>query len=76
MRERQVGQQLNLDKSTASRRLKVAAKKGFVTNLETRKGHDGKWRVSDQEVDEATDSLLPSVEEIRAWMSSPRDDQK
>jgi hypothetical protein len=33
----QVGQQLNLDKSTASRRLKVAAKKGFVTNLETRK---------------------------------------
>jgi hypothetical protein len=43
--------------------------RGFVFNMETRKGQPGKYRLTDQEVEAA--SLLPSVEEIRAYESSP-----
>ena len=47
------------------RRLRVAAEKGFVVNLEQHRGRPGKYRLTDQEVEAV--SLLPSVEEIRAY---------
>jgi hypothetical protein len=65
----EVAKHLKLDRSTAWRRLGVAMNRGFVFNMETRKGQPGKYRLTDQEVEAA--SLLPSVEEIRAYESSP-----
>ena len=59
----EVSKQLGLDKSTALRRLRVAAEKGFVVNLEQHRGRPGKYRLTDQEVEAV--SLLPSVDEIR-----------
>ena len=61
----EVGRRLKLDKSTALRRLRVAMEKGFVVNLEQRKGQPGKYRLTDQEVE--AEKLLPSIEEIRRW---------
>ena len=64
----EVSRHLGLDKSTALRRLRVAAEKGFVVNLEQHRGRPGKYRLTDQEVEAM--SLLPSVEEIRAHQCS------
>jgi hypothetical protein len=44
-------------------RLVVAMNKGYVVNLETRKGHAGKYRVTDQEV--VPEPLLPSAEALK-----------
>jgi hypothetical protein len=63
----EVGKRLSLDKSTVKRRLDKLQGKGFVTNLEQRKFQPGKYRLTDQEVEE--ESLLPSVGEIEAWIA-------
>jgi hypothetical protein len=59
----EVGKKLGLDRSTALRRLRVAAEKGFVINLEQRKGQPGQYRLTEQEVE--AEQLLPSIEEVR-----------
>ena len=56
----EVSRHLSLDKSTALRRLRVAAEKGFVVNLE----RPGKYRLTDEEIEAG--SLLPTAAEIRA----------
>jgi hypothetical protein len=42
-----VAQALKLDKSNASRRLRVAAEGGYVRNLEDKRGKPGRWVVGD-----------------------------
>jgi hypothetical protein len=53
---------LRLDKSSAWRRLRVAMSKGFVVNLETRRGQPGRYRMTKQEIE--TEELLPSPEDV------------
>jgi hypothetical protein len=65
----QIGKLLHLDKSAARRRLLVAEDKGFVANLEQRRFQPGKYRLTDQEVE--AESLLPTVDEIRAFEVIP-----
>ena len=60
----EVGKKLGLDRSTALRRLRVAAEKGFVVNLEKQPGRPGKYRTTDMEVEAG--ALLPTADEIRA----------
>lgn len=48
---------LGLDKSTVSRRLRVAADGGYIRNLEDKRGKPGRWVVGDP-LPEETD-LLP-----------------
>jgi hypothetical protein len=43
----QVGKQLNLDKSSASRRLRDAADRGYMNNAEQRRGRPGRWIIGD-----------------------------
>ena len=62
----EIATQLKLDKSAAWRRLGVAMNKGYVANLETRRGQPGKYRVTDQEI--IPEPLLPSAEAIRGAM--------
>ncbi len=62
----EIAKLLRLDKSSAWRRLRVAAEKDFVINMETRKGQPGRYRVSDQEVE--PEDLLPSPEALREAM--------
>jgi hypothetical protein len=42
-----VGERLHLDRSTASRRVRVAVTRGYLKNLETRKGRPARLRVGD-----------------------------
>jgi predicted transcriptional regulator len=49
---------LRLDRSSAWRRLNKAMFKGFIVNLETRRGQPGRYRVTNQEVE--VEELLPS----------------
>src|SRR5262249_36517604 len=58
-----IGKLLKLDKSAAWRRLTKARNEGFVINLEVRKGMQGKYRATQQEVELL--SVLPSAEELR-----------
>jgi hypothetical protein len=44
---RAVGEHLGIDKSNASRRLRVAADDGYVTNLEEKRGKPGRWVLGD-----------------------------
>ena len=67
----EVGKLLKLDKPTAWRRLRVAAEKGFVINLQVRKGQPGKYRLTEQEVE--AEELLPSPDEVRACQDISRD---
>ena len=67
----EVGKLLKLDKPTAWRRLRVAAEKGFVINLQVRKGQPGKYRLTEQEVE--AEELLPSPDEVRAYQDISRD---
>jgi hypothetical protein len=53
---------LKLDKSAARRRLLKAREEGFVINLEVRKGMQGKYRATQQEVELL--NILPSAEEL------------
>jgi predicted transcriptional regulator len=63
----EVGKKLNLDKATAGRRLSRLLNRGFAINLEQKPARPGKWRLTDQEIE--AESLLPSAEEIEAWMA-------
>jgi hypothetical protein len=58
-----IGKLLKLDKSAAWRRLIKARDEGYVVNLEVRKGMQGKYRATQQEVELL--SILPSAEELR-----------
>jgi hypothetical protein len=58
-----IGKILKLDKSAAWRRLTKARDEGFVVNLEVRKGMQGKYRATQQEVELL--NILPSAEELR-----------
>ena len=58
-----IGKLLKLDKSAARRRLIKARDDGFVVNLEVRKGMQGKYRSTQQEVELL--SILPSAKELR-----------
>jgi hypothetical protein len=58
---------LKLDKSSAWRRLRVASTKGYIVNLETRKGQPGRYRVTTQEVE--AEELLPAPEAVKDEVS-------
>jgi hypothetical protein len=58
-----VAESLEVDKSTASRRLRVAADGDYVRNLEDKRGKPGRW-VIDQSLPEDVD-LLPDPEVLR-----------
>ena len=50
-----LAEHLHLDRSTISRRLRIAADGGFIRNLETKRGLPGRWQIGgplpdDQEV--------------------------
>jgi hypothetical protein len=44
---RAIAEQLHLDKSTVSRRVRVAADGGYLRNLEDKRGKPGRWVVGD-----------------------------
>ncbi len=64
-----VGAYLDLDKSTVSRRLSVAATGGWITNQEDRKGKPGRWVVG--EALPGAGTVLPTVAELQAVVSAP-----
>jgi hypothetical protein len=64
----EVGKKLGLDNSTAHRRLRVAADKGFVTNLQKHKWQPGKYRLTELEVE--AEQLLPTVAQIKDLLTS------
>jgi hypothetical protein len=55
-----VAEELKLDKSNVSRRLRVASEGGYVVNLEDRRGKPGRWIVGEKLPDEV--DLLPDPE--------------
>jgi hypothetical protein len=59
---------LNLDKSAGRRRLLVAIDKGYIVNLESRRGQPGRYRVTDQEV--VPEPLLPSADALRGALAT------
>ena len=58
----QVAARLGVDKSTAQRRTRVAINRGFLRNLETRRGSPARLVVGDPLPDDG--SLLPTVAEL------------
>lgn len=67
---RAVADKLSLDKSNASRRLRVAADGGYVRNLEDKRGKPGRWVIGDP-LPETVD-LLPDPAQL-ATDSNPPD---
>ena len=59
----QVAKLLQVDQSTAWRRLEVARKKGYVRNIETRKYQSGRYRVTDHKLE--IEEILPTVDALR-----------
>jgi hypothetical protein len=57
-----IAQELKLDKSAASRRIRTAINKGFVKNLEDRKGKPGRYVVGDPMPDDVV--VLPAPDEV------------
>jgi len=57
-----IAEELELDKSAASRRLRTAIGKGFVKNLEDRKGKPGRYVPGDPMPDDVV--VLPEPEEV------------
>jgi hypothetical protein len=57
-----IAEELKLDKSAASRRLRTAIGKGFVKNLEDRKGKPGRYVLGDSMPDDVV--VLPEPEEV------------
>lgn len=53
---------LKLDKASASRRLRAAADRGFIINLENRKGRPAKWRTDEPMPDDI--EILPPPEAL------------
>ena len=66
-----VAKRLNLDKASASRRLRDAAERGYLKNLETRKWQVGKWVVADPMPDGT--GLLPAPGTLEAGCTVARD---
>lgn len=62
----EIAKLLKLDKSAAWRRLGVAMNKGYVLNLETRKGQPGRYRATDQDIE--PEPLLPSADALKGAM--------
>jgi hypothetical protein len=60
---RAVAMHLGLDKSNASRRLRVAADGGYVRNLEDKRGKPGRWVVGDPMPE--TEAVLPEPSQLR-----------
>jgi len=67
-----IAEELKLDKSAASRRLRTAIGKGFVKNLEDRKGRPGRYVVGDPMPDDVV--VLPTPEEVLQCCSAVRGD--
>jgi hypothetical protein len=59
---------LKLDKSVAWRRLRAAITKGFIVNLETRRGQPGRYRATGQKIEPV--EILPAPEVIEASMGA------
>jgi hypothetical protein len=59
---RAVAEKLDLDKSTASRRLRMAADGGYVRNLEDRPGKPGRWLLGDPMPEDR--QLLPNASQL------------
>jgi hypothetical protein len=57
-----IAEELKLDKSAASRRVRTAIGKGFLTNLEDRKGKPGRYIVGDPMPADVV--VLPTPEEV------------
>jgi hypothetical protein len=57
-----IAEKLKLDKSAASRRVRTAINKGFLKNLEDRKGKPGKYTVGDPMPNDIV--VLPEPEEV------------
>ena len=57
---------LKLDKSSASRRVRVAILRGHISNLETRKGRPARYVIDDPMPDEM--DILPTPEDLEAAM--------
>ena len=63
----QVAKALKLDKSTVSRRVRMAVEAGFLTNLETKRGRPARLVVGDPVPDEL--EILPPVEALEQCCS-------
>ncbi|OBI52873.1 helix-turn-helix domain-containing protein [Mycobacterium sp. E787] len=64
-----IADKLGLDKSNASRRLRVAADGGYVRNLEDKRGKPGRWVVGD-DLPEAVE-LLPEPSQLATADTMP-----
>jgi hypothetical protein len=64
---RRVAEQLKLDKSATTRRLADALSKGYLRNLEDRRGRPGKYMVGDPLPADVV--ILPTVEEL-GWCTA------
>ncbi len=62
-----VGKVLKLDRSAAYRRLAAAEDGGFVVNLESRKGRPGKYRTTNESVEDK--QMLSTPEELKVLFS-------
>jgi hypothetical protein len=66
---RDVADKLGLDKSNASRRLRMAADGGYVRNLEDKRGKPGRWVIGDP-LPESVD-LLPDPAQLATANNTP-----
>jgi hypothetical protein len=57
-----IAKELKLDKSAASRRVRIAINKGFVKNLEDRRGKPGRYVMGDPMPEDV--GVLPTAEEV------------
>jgi DNA-binding MarR family transcriptional regulator len=65
--ELEIANELQLDKSTASRRIKDAITRGFLENLQDRKGRPARIVLTDQGLPN-NQCILPTVDELRNAM--------
>ena len=66
---RAVAEELRLDKSNVSRRLRVAADGGYLRNLEDKRGKPGRWVIGDP-LPESVD-LLPDPAQLATADTTP-----
>lgn len=64
----EVAKELDLDRSSTYRRVKMAVSKGYLTNLETRRGRPGRFVIGDPMPDDR--ELLPSPEVLQRCMGA------
>lgn len=70
-----VGKELKLDKTTISRRLAVAAGRGYLRNLETHRGKPGRWIVGEPLPERV--AILPQPQQVENnTFSSPAQAQQ